>query len=658
MNRYDFPATPMSDVAAASWLTAVVESSDDAIIGVDFDCTILSWNRSAERIFGYTAEEMIGSAITRLIPADRRDEEGRMIRAIRRGETIDRFETKRLHRDGKAVDVSITACPIRGEKSEFIGMLTISRDNSLAKALETMEEFRILADAMPQIVWITDHEGANTFFNRRWTEYTGLTAKECAGAGWLKPFHPDDQAPSAAAWKRATTQNATYSIEVRLRRADGAYRWWLIRGAPHRDKNGKILKWFGTCTDIDDMKQAEIALERSVRERESLLEQLVQSQKMESVGRLAGGVAHDFNNILTAINGYAQLVLSTLPNEDFRTADLREVLTAGERASRLTNQLLAFSRKQIMAPRILDINAVVSGMIKMLERLIGENIKLRMPPSSGPIHVSADAGQLEQVVLNLAINARDAMPNGGELTFSTSTIDEENAASLARLGLPRGPLVLLTVKDTGVGMSDEVKSHIFEPFFTTKEKGKGTGLGLSTVYGIIKQMGGEIEVESAPGRGAAFRIYFPLADQSRPNDGKPADKSIVLRGTETILLVEDEGPVRRLLERAVASYGYRVFAAADGESALRLLEGRGTPFDLLITDVMMPGMSGRDLARAVAARNMARRTLYISGYAEDAIVADGVLESGLALLRKPFSPDALVRKMRDVLDGPADQARV
>jgi PAS domain S-box-containing protein len=386
-------------------------------------------------------------------------------------------------------------------------------------------------------------------------------------------------------------------------------------------------------------------------------EKSLQSQKMEVVGRLAGGVAHDFNNLLTAIKGYGEFVRDALTAEDPKRADVVEILNAADRAAALTRQLLAFSRRQILEPQEVDINKVVGAMTNMLRRLIGENMKLVTKLSPAPCLAKVDPGQTEQVIMNLAVNARDSMPKGGTIAVETEIVTLDEAFFTAHPDLRRGPMVCLRVRDTGCGMSDEVKSHLFEPFFTTKGKGKGTGLGLSTVLGIIKQSGGEIEMESAPGSGTTFRIYFTQIETATPGKEKEKEKEAPARGHETVLLTEDDDILRRVGERILVEDGYTVLTAADGQEALKMLEQRAKPVDLLVTDVVMPGMNGRELAREIARRNLAPRTLFISGYTDDSIVRHGVLEPGLAFLYKPFSPEGLLRKLREVLDGPADQAK-
>lgn len=518
----------------------------------------------------------------------------------------------------------------------------------------SVEELRTLAEAMPQIVWIARPDGWNIFFNKRWMDYTGLTLEESYGHGWNKPFHPDDQQQAWAAWEKAVSEHGIYSIESRLRRADGVYRWWLVRGVPLLDAAGNILKWYGTCTDIHDLKMSEI-------EREEMQSQLKQSQKMESVGQLAGGVAHDFNNILTAIIGYGGFLMRALAADDPKREDVKEILTAAERAAGLTQQLLAFSRKQLLKTEVADLNSVVWGIEKMLRRLIGEDIKLETRYAPSPCRVQVDTGQIEQVLVNLAVNARDAMPKGGTLSTETALMDAGEEFLLKHPAFTPGHLVCLTIHDTGCGMTDEIKEHIFEPFFTTKEQCKGVGLGLSTVFGIVKQSGGEIGVKSAPERGTTFNICLPYYEAAAPgkeeNTGTDKDKDTLLPGSETVLLVEDEESLRRLGERLLRTSGYTVISAASGAEALAVMERRGKAVDLLMTDVIMPGMSGRELSAELWKRKLIPRTLFMSGYTDDAIAKHGVLEPGIAFIYKPFTVEALSRKLREVLDGPADKAK-
>jgi PAS domain S-box-containing protein len=382
-----------------------------------------------------------------------------------------------------------------------------------------------------------------------------------------------------------------------------------------------------------------------------LEDQLRQAQKMEAVGRLAGGVAHDFNNLLTAILGSNDLLLETLPPNHPGAADALETRKAALRAADLTRQLLAFSRQQVLAPRVLSINGVVADMDRMLRRLIGEDVDLRTILAADVGAVRADLGQLEQVILNLAVNARDAMPQGGKLTIETSNVDLDEAYGAAHAAVQPGPYVSLAVSDTGSGMDVATQARIFEPFFTTKPKGKGTGLGLATVYGIVKQSGGHISVDTEPDRGTSFKIYLPRVAAAVEAAEAPQPGGASLRGSETVLLVEDQEEVRRLTSRLLEARGYRVLVAADGHEALSMAESLAGPLHLLVTDVVMPHLSGREVALLLAPQHPAMRVLYLSGYADESIVRHGVLEPGVAFLQKPFTADALARKVRAVLDA-------
>jgi nitrogen-specific signal transduction histidine kinase/ActR/RegA family two-component response regulator len=394
-----------------------------------------------------------------------------------------------------------------------------------------------------------------------------------------------------------------------------------------------------------------------VTERRQLEEQLLQSQKMEAVGRLAGGIAHDFNNLLTAVSGYTELLLSELPEGDPRRESAEEIRQAGDRAASLTRQLLAFSRRQVLEPRVLDLNAAIADMEKLLRRVIGEDIELTSSLDPELWRTRADPGQIEQAILNLVVNARDAMPRGGRLTLETANVELDEKFTRGLTTVHPGPHVMLAVSDTGLGMSPELQARLFEPFFTTKERGKGTGLGLSTTYGIVKQSGGSIWVYSEPGQGTTFKIYLPRCEE--PLDAAPEAPpvpAIPLTGSETVLLVEDEPEVRRLVEKLLRKQGYTVIAAAGPGEAIPLA-GSLPRIDILLTDVIMPGMNGRELARSLAGRRPGMRVLYMSGYTDTAIAQQGILEPGTAFLSKPFTPDALARKMREVLDAPAQNLK-
>ena len=384
--------------------------------------------------------------------------------------------------------------------------------------------------------------------------------------------------------------------------------------------------------------------------------QLRQSQKLEAVGQLAGGVAHDFNNLLTAIMGYGQLLSNRSEVGDAARRDVDEILRAADRAATLTRQLLAFSRQQVLEPRVLSLNSTITDMEKMLRRLIGEDMDLVTAPARDLGRVKVDPGQIEQVLMNLVVNARDAMPQGGKLTIETTNIDLDDSYAGSRPDVRPGPYVMLAVSDTGCGMTPETAAHVFEPFFTTKELGKGTGLGLSTVHGIVKQSGGHIELYSELGQGTTFKVYLPRVEDSPEPVTAAAVPQGRGEGNEVLLLVEDEDSIRRVMRESLELLGYLVLEARDGSQAITHCERRGQPIDLLITDVVMPLMSGPELVQHVQAVRPGLRALFVSGYADHALVHRGLRTAGRAFLQKPFTPDRLVRKVRELLDDPQRKA--
>jgi len=423
---------------------------------------------------------------------------------------------------------------------------------------------------------------------------------------------------------------------AQLRRKDGSLIWALGNARVVRDASGKLVCYEGSVEDITERKQLE--------------EQLRQSQKMEAVGQLAGGVAHDFNNLLTAINGYSDLTLKHLTEDSPLRSKVEQIKKAGVRAASLTRQLLAFSRKQVLQPVVLDINSLVTDVSKMLRRLVGEDIEFvtLLRPKTG--NVNADPGQIEQVLMNLVVNARDAMPKGGKIVIETAKAEFDEGYAEQHVAVNPGPYVMLAVSDTGTGMDEETRARIFEPFFTTKELGKGTGLGLSTVYGIVKQSGGFIWAYSELGKGTTFKVYLPRIAQLAEGYKRNVQPKSARRGTETILLVEDDKTVRDLVREVLRDYGYTVLVAVNGEDALSVAERHGAAIHLLLTDVVMPGMSGRILANRLSEARPEMKMLFMSGYTDDAIVHHGVLDADTRFIQKPFPPHALAQKVRDVLD--------
>ncbi len=515
------------------------------------------------------------------------------------------------------------------------------RVDERTKAVQQSEaRYRSLVFATAQIVWHMDRRGQVSEPLPSWQEYTGQNFEEIRGSGWAKTLHPDDVERTLKAWRHAVETETFYEGEYRIRRHDGVYRDFVVRGVPVLEDGGSVREWVGTCADITELKQLE--------------EQFRQAQKMEAIGQLTGGIAHDFNNLLTVINGYSELTLQGLKADDPLRPNLEQVKEAGERAAALTRQLLAFSRKQVLEPRVLDLNAVVTNIDKMLTRMIGEDIDLvaTLLPELG--RVKADPGQVEQVIMNLAVNARDAMPQGGKLTIETADVELDDTYVRMHVGAKPGRHVMLAVSDTGCGMDAETQKRVFEPFFTTKEKGKGTGLGLATVYGIVKQSGGSIWVYSEVGKGTTFKVYLPRVEE-QPDAVLPGTvRAASLKGLETILLIEDDEPLRKLALSILRHGGYHVLEASDREKAIQICGQHQGPIHLMLTDVVMPGISGQEVAQRLAATRPDMKALFMSGYTDDTVIRHGVLNQNMAFLQKPFTTHGLLRKVREVLDASQD----
>jgi PAS domain S-box-containing protein len=503
---------------------------------------------------------------------------------------------------------------------------------------ESDARFRAIFERAAVGIVITDLAGRVTASNSTFHDMLDYDDEELSGMAGTDLVHPED-APATAALARelAAGTRDHYRTERRYVRLDGEVVWGRVAGSVLRGADGR--------------PQFEVAMVENITDQKLLEEQLRQSQKMEAVGLLAGGVAHDFNNLLTVISGSTELLLGDAAGLDPSRGRLQAIRTAADQAAALTRQLLAFSRKQVLQPKVLDLNIAVAETESMLRRLIGEHIELTtaLDPELGVVR--ADPGQIGQVILNLAVNARDAMATGGRLTIETANLDLDEVEARHRLALEPGRYVTISVTDTGHGMDEATQARIFEPFFTTKEQGRGTGLGLATVYGILAQSGGGIDVASAPGAGTTFTVCLPRLDEGAAEHEQPARVPRPARGSETILLVEDETAVRTLFVDVLEAEGYSVLAADDVEDALRLGDAHGGPIDLVLTDVVMPGMNGPELAGRLLGARPALKVVFMSGYTDDAVARNGVLEPGAMFLQKPFSIDVLLRTVREVLDA-------
>jgi len=527
----------------------------------------------------------------------------------------------------------------------YIGILAITglslgpattRHERAERALrEANEHLAAVIQSSPLAIYTLDPRSTVLTWNRAAEALYGWQAAELIGRPLPTIGH--DVEDHGRLRDRVLRGESLRGVEVTRRRKDGTSVNISLSVAPLHDAAGRVTGMLSLAADVTEMRQLEV--------------QYRQAQKMEAVGRLAGGIAHDFNNLLTAIIGTTALVLEDLGLESRARLDIQEIEKAAKRAAGLTRQLLIFSRQQVLEPRALDLNALVGNLEKMLHRLIGEDIELRTKQATALGAVRADPGQLEQAIVNLVVNARDAMPQGGRLTIETADVELDRGYVAGHVPTQPGPYVLLAISDTGVGMDGATKARLFEPFFTTKEPGRGTGLGLATVYGIVKQSGGYIWTYSELGHGTTFKIYLPRVAETPEAPESTTSPPTPVRGSETLLVVEDQEEVRKLTKRVLEARGYTVLAARNGAEALEIVAQHPSKIHLMITDVVMPGMNGRELAQHARARRSYLKVLYVSGYTGEAVLQHRLLEPGVAFLQKPFTPDVLARKTREVLDN-------
>jgi len=673
---------------ATRWLAAIAEASWDAIVGTDAKGIVTGWNPGAERIFGYGAAEVMGKPVSMFAPPDRANEARELFEGLKSGHIVQGFETVRVRKDGSRIEVSVTLSLIRDGSGRVRGISGVLQDITERRAAE--EQVRVLhsialaaseAGSLEETLEVvlrlicqaTDLSLANAWVPNAQglLEARGQCASSkdqgrfralVEGLSFEKGIGLPGLAWSSKqpAWAANFTDSGSYprgplAAELGIRAGiavpvvvdDEVVAVIEAFFDQPRERDANLVQMLSAvCAKIGSVlqrKQAEEALRKSE-------EQLRQAQKMEAIGQLSGGIAHDFNNLLTVVLANADMLAGRLPEGDARREDVDEISKAAQSAAALTRQLLAFSRRQVLEPRVISLNGVVTGIEKMLRRLIGEHIEFSTALAKNVGHIYADAGQLEQVIMNLAVNARDAMPRGGKLRIDTMDVELDETYAGEHVPVKPGRYVMMSISDTGCGMGPETQSHIFEPFFTTKEKGKGTGLGLSTCYGIVKQSAGYIWVYSEPGMGSTFKIYLPRVD--READAASSHRApATAGGSETILVVEDEESLRQVTRRILEAKGYSVLLACDGAEGIAMCTANNGSIDLILSDVVTPTLGGTDMAQRLRDQGDRTPVLFMSGYVEHMVPTGGVLQPGVNFIQKPFVPEALARKVREMLDG-------
>ena len=677
-------ASEQAEARTAAIITSFGNSIPDLIYAKDVEGRMLYANPPVLALIGRPAEEVIGRFETewtgREENLDIRANDGRVMA----NGVVHIFDEVYTDTDGTRRVYRSTKSPLRDAAGAVIGIAAVTIDvtaeRAASEALRASEErFRTLSATLPSFIFVADADGQYTFANTVFQQFTGKSTDELMGLGWLDTVHPEDRDRVSAAWDDAWQTQSNFELEYRFRHHADGYRMFQVRALPLRDIDGTVVQWVGVCNDSQELIEARDALSainadlesrvmertlelqhsldtlgREIEQREASEAQVRQLQKIESVGQLTGGIAHDFNNMLSIVIGSLDMAKRRLSSDPERAkTGIENAEEGAKRAAQLTSRLLAFSRQQPLAPEVLDPNKLVSNMSELLRRTIGETVAVETVLAGGLWRSLVDPSQLENAILNLCVNARDAMPDGGRLTIETANAHLDDAYSAAHLGVAPGQYVVIAVTDTGTGMPAAVIERAFDPFYTTKGVGKGTGLGLSQVYGFVKQSNGHVKIYSEPGEGTTIKLYLPrhfgAASEARQVAAVLGDIPRALDG-ETVLVVEDEAGVRLLSIDVLESLGYRVLDAANGTEALERLD-QHPEIDLLFTDIVMPGMNGRALADEALRRRPELKVLFTTGYTRNAVVHNGTLDPGVAFLPKPFTVDGLARKIRAVFDG-------